>query len=40
MMNKHENHEMIHTEGESLFDRVIFILEQTRGNVVRSVNAE
>ncbi|RJX27394.1 MAG: DUF1016 family protein [Desulfurivibrio sp.] len=30
---------MIHAEGESLFDRVISILEQARGNVVRSVNS-
>lgn len=39
MMNDHKNHEMIHTEGESLFARVISILERARGNVVRSVNS-
>ena len=35
----HETQEMIKPEGESLFTRVISILDQARGNVVRSVNS-
>ncbi len=34
-----ETHEMIKVEGVHLFDRIVSILEQARGNVVRSVNA-
>jgi len=39
MMDDHENHEMTHTEGKTIFARVISILEQARGNVVRAVNS-
>lgn len=34
-----EKHEMIQPEGDSLFQRVVSILEQARSNVVRLVNA-
>ena len=37
-MSNHEKHEMITAQGDSLFSRVVSILEQARSNVVRSVN--
>ena len=37
-MSNKEKHEMITAQGDSLFSRVVSILEQARANVVRSVN--
>lgn len=37
-MSNHETYEMIKAEGDSLFSRIVSILEQARANVVRSVN--